>query len=305
MTRFLCCAVISLLAMKSQGQENVITGIRTWRLADGTAKRLQLVYVPENASAAYFSASPGKKNLPVPMARFSPEDQSVLREVASKKTRLCLAHEIPMRLDFPVGPAKLSASDFYLGGDLREWKHADGKSILARVVNLTDEDVSLLAQRSISRVALSDLSPEDIAYLERLKRKKESVLQIGDVQVEAGGWEGGPSHYVLIDYEEFVDFAKLPAGFEIALETALETAEKAFPPDTWKLAEFTETSSHTKKLRRTMFVYTAEFSLKPKSYQIAKRKWPASTTPTSWPGEKCVILYLAADGTLLSAIIGS
>jgi hypothetical protein len=290
----------------ARAEPQIITGARTWRMADGSAQRLRFVGFTRNEQFANFQY--GTK----PLSAFSTEDQAVFAALKNGSLKLTTTPGLCMHPNFPNG--KLDprmTGDSPWTGETRTWQNISGKRIVARLVCLTDEDVSLLIGDSVGRVPLKDLVPADLAYLERLKGDVERNFA-AKVEIGGGGWDGGPYYTISISGEKYASLAKQGSHYEEALAAVLRHVSSKLDREKWELDSFTEARTrppggpHSPGTlpgtpEESPYCYTAEIFLKKSAEEEARRKWPLTTSPPSWRGEPMLRIHLMADGEIIPA----
>lgn len=287
-------------------EPEVITGTRTWRMADGSALKLHITGFTKDGQIVVFetSHSTGSKWLNA----FAAEEQPTLAALKNGSVKLATIPGLWLRPDFPNGKVDADLLDSLMLGETRTWENTSGKRIEAKLICLTDEDVSLLIGDKVARVPLKNLGSSDLAYLERLKRGKEPCYR-DKVDILGYGWEGGPSHRVRLSGEQCARLAKQGSGFEKALAAALQCASSKLDADQWELHSFCEGLAHRPPGERgpsatteaQPYYYIAEFDLKKKGEIQARAQWPLNVSPKSWRGSPTLRIYATANGDILES----
>jgi hypothetical protein len=294
--------VMYLLGLVSaMAEPAVITGVRDWHLTDGRSRRLKLIQLTADGKFAYFQDGRSKGPIPaVPVDSLVPEERALLADVHAGRVTLCKVKGLNMT---PVGPSGKVRPDDWPGGDVREWRHVNGRTITARLVNLADDEVSLLVKDTVSKVAIRDLSAGDAAYLDKLKRGAEEVVLSAEATLYCAAWDGSPSFRAEVSHKKYVALADLGSGFEDAMRAALKEAEEKLPEGAWQFVGLEEREAHKRPLtpadEKVPWVYVATFALEPSAYRVARELWPLSTTPQSFPGPRELWLILTAEGEIL------
>ncbi len=289
----------------------IITGARTWRMADGSTKRLRFTGFMKNGDFGYFqtgNAAPGGK----PLSAFAAEEQRFFAEFRNGRFKLVSTPGLCMNPEFPNGklPDWMKEDPQFWSGETRTWENSHGKRVEARLVCLTDEDVSLMTGENVGRVAMNDLSAADLKYIVSLKGGIERTYS-EKVTLNNYGWDGGNSFKIAITGEQYAALAKRGSQFETALAAAIRHVSSKLNPDKWELASFSETrapipggthSFDTKpaapELEESPYLYVAEFYLKKSAETESRQIWPLVTTPKSWPGEPMLRICVMADGSI-------
>jgi hypothetical protein len=305
---------VACLGSVAGDEPKIITGARSWKMADGSTQRLRFTgFFPKNPNFASFqrgNAAPGGK----PLSAFAPQEQAVFAALRDGSLVLTKTPGLCMNPDFPSG--KLDprmTGDSPWTGETRTWTSTNGKSITARLVCLTDEDVSLLINDTVSRVPLMSLMPDDLAYLERLKGGGARSF-VDSVEIHREGWDKGHTYTVSISGERYVALAKQGSRFEEALKAALSHVSSKLDSSKWDLVSFSEelcsppretpsfdTQRAAPDKEETPFFYTAFLFLEPSAEAESRRIWPLLTSPKAWPGAPSLQIHLMADGSILEA----
>lgn len=292
----------------------IVTGSRTWRMADGTTQRLRFTGFTKNEQYGLFqyrNAAPGGKAF----KDFSTEEQAVFAAFRSGKLKLVSTPGLCMNPDFPIGklPGRMKEDPQFWLGEMRIWENSSGKRVEARLICLTDEDVSLLIGEMVSRVPLKELSDGDITYVQQLKNGGRRTYSD---KVDIGGcsWDGGESHTVAISGEKYANLAKQGGNFEEALKAVFHHVGSKQMENKLELESFTETlcpppsGTHSSDTNAAIpqkeerpYLYDAEFSIKKSSEAEMRRIWPLQISPKSWPGRPRLHIYATADGNVLEA----
>ncbi len=298
----------------TQTDAEIVTGARTWRMANGTTKRLRFTDFIKNKSYGLFqvgNAAPAVKAL----KDFAAEEQAFFAALRSGKLKLASTPGLCMNPDFPVGkiPGWMKEDPQFWMGEKRTWENSRGKKIEARLVCLTDEDASLLVEDIVSRVPLVELSSGDIDYLQQLKggrkRTYSDKVNIGHVS-----WDGGAPYTVAISGERYAALAEQGSNFEVALNAAFRHIESKQAGNKLELESFTETlwphpsGTHSLDTNKAVpeneerpFLYLAEFYIQRSEVAKTRLIWPLQMTPRSWPDTPMLRIYVAADGSILEA----
>lgn len=311
--------VLGLGSMVAAGEgadtnAEIVTGARTWRMADGTTKRLRFTGFTKNENYGLFqsgNAAPGGKAF----KDFAVEEQSAFAAFRSGRLTLVSTPGLCINPDFPTGklPDWMKEDPQFWLGETRTWENSRGKRIEARLICLTDEDVSLLIGETVSRVPLRELSAADISYLLRLKvggqRTYSDKVNIGHIS-----WDGGEPYTVAISGEKYAALAKQGSNFEEALKAAIRHAKSKQEVSSLELESFTETlwpppnGTHSFDTQKAIpqneerpYLYVAGFSIQKSAEAETRRIWPLQTTPRSWPGTPTLRIYVTADGSILDA----
>ncbi|HEY8962332.1 MAG TPA: hypothetical protein VIM57_09015 [Luteolibacter sp.] len=240
---------------------------------------------------------------------FAAEEQPTLAALKKGSVKLATIPGFWLRPDFPTGKVDPARLDFLMLGETRTWENTNGKRIEAKLISLTDEDVSLLIGDNVARVPLKNLGSTDLAYLERLKRGKEPCYR-DKVDISNYGWENNPSHRVRLSGEQCARLAKQGSGFEKALAAAIQYAGSKLDADQWELRSFSEslvprpageraTRSAPATTEDQLYYYVAEFDLKKKGELKARTQWPLNVSPKSWRGAPTLRIYATANGDIL------
>jgi hypothetical protein len=298
-------AILGLCFGHALAEPTVITGVRTWHMADGKSRRLKLVMLSPDGKFAYFHDGKSKGQIPpVAITLLVPEERALLEGLHAGTVTLCKVEGLSMQLHMPTGNAP-EYLEGWKAGETREWRHVNGKSIQARLVNLTDDDVSLLVGEAITLVAIRDLSDVDREHLEKLKRGNAAMASAAPLEVVNHGWNGGPGYSASVSAERFAALAELGSGFEKALDAALKAAGEKLPEGKWEFVSLREYTSHRPRLvsadAKLPLLYEASFVLEAAGVRAAKEVWPLTVTPVQWPGVPMLLLHLTADGEILKA----
>ena len=296
-------AILGLCFAPVMAESTVITGVRTWHMTDGKARRLRLIQLSPDGKFAYFHDGKSKGQIPpVAIDLLVPEERTLLEGLHAGTVTLCKVKGLSMLPNMPTGKVP-EIVETLQAGETREWKHANGKSIQARLVNLTDDDVSLLVGETISLVALKDLSDADRKHLETVKGGNAALASAGPIEVVNQGWDGSPSYSASVGAERFAELAELGSGFETVLDAVLKAAEEKLPEGKWEFLSLREYTCHrphqVKADAKLPLLYEASFILEPAGVRGAREAWPLTVTPDKWPGDPMLILHLTADGEIL------
>ena len=298
-------AILGICLGQVMAETTVITGVRTWHMTDGKSRRLKLLQLSPDGKFAYFHDGKAKGQIPpVAITSLVPEERALLEGLHAGTVSLCKVEGLSMLPNMPTGkvPEHLEGLQ---AGETREWKHVNGKSIQARLVNLTDDDVSLLVGETVSLVAIRDLSDADREHLEKVKGGKGTTSSAAPLEVVNHGWDGGPRYSASVSAERFAVLAELGSGFEKALDAALKAAGEKLQEGTWEFQSLREYTSsrpnHVNADAKLPLLYEASILLEPVGVRAAKEVWPLTVTPDTWPGPPTVLLHLTADGEILEA----
>lgn len=301
----------------ADADSEIVTGARAWRMADGTTKRMRFTGFTgftKNENYGQFqsgNAAPGGKAF----KDFAAEEQAVFSAFRSGKLKLLSTPGLCMNPDFPTGklPDWMKQDPQFWLGETRTWENSYGKRVEARLICLTDEDVSLLIGENVSRVPLKELSAADITYLHQLKtggqRTYSDKVNIGHIS-----WDGGETYTVAVSGEKYAALSKQGSKFEESLEAALRHVGSKQERNKLELESFTETlwpppnGTHAFDTQKAVpqkeerpYLYVAEFFIKKSAEAETRRIWPLQTTPKSWRGPPVLLIYVTADGSILEA----
>ena len=298
-------AILGISLGQAMAETAVITGVRTWHMTDGKSRRLKLLQMSPDGNFAYFHDGKSKGQIPpVAINSLVPEERALLEGLHAGTVKLCKVEGLSMQLNMPTGKVPELIEGLH-AGETREWKHVNGKSIPARLVNLTDDDVSLLVGETVSLVAIRDLSEADRDYLDKLKGGKTPTASAAPLEVINHGWDGGPTYSASLPAERFAVLAEQGSGFEKALDAALKAAGEKLPEGAWEFQSLKESNSvrpnHVKADAKLPLLYEATILLEPAGVRAAKEVWPLTVTPDKWPGPPTLLLHLTADGEILEA----
>lgn len=298
-------AIIVLCLGQGMAEPEVITGVRTWHMADGKSRRLKLIQLSPDGRFAYFHDGKAKGKIPpVAIDALVPEERKIMEQLHAGALVLCKEPGLSMRPDMPVGKAPELIPQLQ-AGEAREWRHSSGKSVQARLVNLTDDDVSLLTGESISRVALADLSEADLKYLEGLKKGGATVSGAAPIEVFRHGWEDHPSYTVSLMPDRHASLAQRGSGFEVVLEASLKAVAAKLPAGSWQFLSLEEHPAspdpEAPADAKVPLLYQATFALETAGLRPARATWPLTVTPEDWDGAPELILHVTADGEVLTA----
>jgi hypothetical protein len=298
-------AILGICLGQAMAETTVITGVRTWHMADGKSLRMKLLRLSPDGRFAYFHD--GKMKGPIPPVAITslvPEERALLEGLHAGTVSLCKVEGLSMQLNMPTGKVPELVEGLQ-AGETREWKHVNGKAIQARLVNLTDDDVSLLVGESVSLVAIRDLSEADRGYLEKLKGGNAATASAGPLEVINQSWDGGPRYSASVSAERFAALAELGSGFEKALDAALKASGEKLPKGGWEFQSLREyvahRPNHAKAEAKLPLLYEASILLEQAGVRAAKEVWPLTITPDNWEGPPTVLLHLTSDGEILEA----
>lgn len=217
-----------------------ITGSRTWKMKDGTTKRLKLHRLSPKSEEAAFGDHQSPKNL-ISISQFAPEEQAIFALIQEGKIRLCNTPGLNMIPHFPLGKITINpdSGDIHWYGELRNWENLAGKTIRGRLICLTDEDVCLRIGDTVSRVELQNLSVKDLAYLEQMKRG-ECELYMDEMVFFGIGWDGNPPCRFTIPGEHYAALTKREGDFEHALASAVQHVRSKLRNEGWEVSSFEE-----------------------------------------------------------------
>jgi hypothetical protein len=296
-------AILGICLGQVMAETAVITGVRTWHMTDGKSRRLRLIMLAPDGKHAYFHDGKNKGQIPpVAISSLVPEERALLEGLHAGTVALCKVDGLSMQLNMPTGKAP-EYLEGLKAGDTREWKHVNGKSIQARLVNLTDDDVSLLVGESISLVAIRDLSDADREHLEKVKRGNAGMASAAPLVIVSHRWDGGPGYSASVSAERFAALADLGSGFDKALDAALKAAGEKLPEGAWEFVSLREYTVNRPNLVATdaklPLLYEAYFALDFAAVRPSRTAWPLSTTSERWPGNHMLLLHVTADGEIL------
>jgi hypothetical protein len=298
----------------SDTDAEIVTGSRTWRMADGTTKRLRFTGFTKDERYGLFqsgNSAPGGKALD----DFAAEEQAVFAAFRNGKLKLLSTPGLCMNPNFPNGklPGWMKEDPQFWLGETRTWENTSGKRVEARLICLTDEDVSLLIGETVGRVSLKELGAADIAYLERLKGGGQRTYS-DKVRIGGLSWDNGHAYTVSISGEKYAILSKRGSCFEEALEATLRHVSSKLDRSKWELASFSEErclppgGTHSFDTQQAdpdkedrPFSYIAEFYIKKSAELESRRIWPLLTSPESWPGAPTLQIHVMADGFILEA----
>lgn len=287
------------------GAAVLTTGTKSWKMGDGTVKRMRFTGFSGNSDFIDFQT-------PVPTAlrvtAFAEGEQDFLNRLRDGRLRLVSTPGLCLSPDLRAGTLKeleTRSGNKLTFGESRVWTNRDGKAIRASLACLTDEDVSLVTGEEIRRVPLESLSAADLSYLDLLK-KGEARVYAREVEVCNHGWESSPGYKVSISGERYAASAKTGGNIEKARSAAVKMVSGKLKEDEWEMLSFTEAVSHppNKHLSQECIpvqqeprclYYTAEILLKKGGRREAAEHWPLTLTPQSWPVD-AVYLHFMADG---------
>lgn len=296
----------------------IITGARTWRMANGSTKRLRFECFTKHEGVAEFQSG-GEASRPLKLKDFADEEQAVFAALKDGRLKLTSTPGLSLHANFPTGKNVLGLehSELWLG-ETRKWENSQGKIVEARLISLTDEDVSLLIGDMVSRVPFRVLSPPDMDYIQELKAGRRRTYP-DRVKMFGNRYEGGEPYAISISGEKYADLAERGSNFEVALEAAFLHVKSMLvahklDAKSLELGSFTEEMSWPPQEITSYFaikaipkdgikphIYEAEFYIKQSAVAKTRRIWPLQMTPLSWPGAPMLHIYVAADGSILDA----
>lgn len=297
----------------------LVTGTRTWRMADGTSKRLRFTGFSKNPKYGNFqNVNPSAGGMA--FSDFAREEQPKFNAFRTGEIKLAAIPGLDMRPNFPTGklPKWMLEEPIFWLGETRLWENSAGKKVMARLACLTDEDVSLLIGDSASRVSLQDLSQTDMNYLQELKVGKKRTYPTKVIS-GANAWDGGKSYCVSISGENYVALANLGSNFDEALNSAIKHVRSqleiskldvnmldfnSFTETLWlppRATYLCDVKNIDPKNEKRPFFYVAEFFIHKSAQSEMQRIWPMQMSPKSWRGTPTLLVYVTADGTTLKA----
>lgn len=287
----------------------IVTASRVWRMADGTTQRLRFTGLRGNEDYGYFQSATANTGFRLNL--FSKEEAEFFKAFREGSIRLVSNSNLCMNPDFPGGKitAKMKTDNAYFLGETRTWENLNGKRIESQLICLTDEHVSLFNGDSVGRVAIQDLSPSDLAYLNRLKHGEEKLYPMR-VEIGGFGWDGAPGYKIALSGEHYEELTKKGSGFEQALAAVMRHVRSKIDPDLYELGYFSEERALVARGKRNIglsasdspkvpYYYVAEFYLKKNGVVQSRQIYPLSTTPKCWPGAPMLKVYALANGEIL------
>lgn len=285
----------------------ITTGTRDWRMRDGSIKRLRFINFTNNGKSAEI-LEPGNRSV-VSLLKFAEEEQEVFKALKDGSLKLVTTPDLCMEPNFPNGKLKWVEGILHYCGALRTWENANGKHIKARLICLTDMDVSLLmAGDTVGRVRLDNLSPADLAYLERIKSGAEPLYADRKIWPHIGWGDADYRIMLEITGEHAAALADKGSDFENALASVLQHVASKLEPNQWELDSFVE--DHSFELNRPgsgdqkkcAFLYTARFAIDKSVKEKAREYWPLTVNPKSWTAPPGLMIYVWADGEIAKVI---
>ncbi len=311
---FSCAIVAGHFALAEPVPENdpltpprIITGTRDWRMRDGSIKRLRFINFTNNGKSAEI-LEPRNRSV-VSLLKFAEEEQEVFKALKDGSLKLVTTPDLCMEPNFPNGKLKWEEGILHYCGALRIWENTNGKHIKARLICLTDMDVSLLmAGDTVGRVRLDSLSPADLAYLERIKGGAEPLYADRKMWPHIG-W-GDADHRIMLEItgEHAAALADKGSDFENALASVLQHVASKLEPNQWEFDSFVEDNFFelnrpgSGDQKKCVFLYTARFVIDKSVKEKAREYWPLTVNPKSWTAPPGLMIYVWADGEIAKVI---
>lgn len=288
------------------------TGARQWQLSDGKSLRLRFIGFVNDGKSATFKSSDSASFIK-PLSVFTKEEQAVFDSLKSGSLKLVDTPGLCLNPNFPTGKLDPEARENgrYWYGETRFWENAGGKRVKARLVSLTDEDVSVVVEDSVARISLAVLSAPDLAYLDQVKRGK-AVFFADRVMLTTSSWENSRLFRFMISGEHYAALAEGKGDFETALASALRHVGSKLKKGDWELERFSEVeisapvhprignvivSNRTRK----PCCYEAKFILTKNAEKEARNLWPWNMSPPSWQPLPQLSICVLADGEIPAA----
>lgn len=293
----------------------ITTGVREWRLTDGSRQRLRFVkFGRDGSNGDFVSTAPGLKILPLMM--FSGEDQAYLKAIREKRVRIVENQGLSL-VPFPqtgkVDLDEASRRGNWLGAK-RTWERIDGRKVEGCLFSLADDQISLAVNGSISILKLEQLSTADLEYIGQIKRG-EARLYPTRIRLEPSGHL--PSTTVIsVSGERFFAAKRDPVTFGTARKIALDLVSSRLKPDQYELYSFSEIPcksppspvaagflpaiSGTKPaahLASPVF-YVANFMLRRSGNEEADKLWPPLLSPKDRNYDRELTIVVFEDGQL-------
>jgi hypothetical protein len=305
------CFVIAARA-EGTGEPAVrTTGSRPWKMADGSMQRLRFVK-SENQRLLFQGKIGAAAYMDVRL--FAPEEQAAIRAFETGAVKLVATPGLGVHPDFPAGKVseEQRKTGYYWLGETRTWQHANGKKVEARLINLNDDRVSLLAGNTVANLSPAQLAAEDLAYLERIKagtaRMYPDLVTIGGM-----GWGGTNHAYQAAVSGERYAAAAAGGNFEEALATCVREISGKLDREQWTLLSFTEEAAPAPvsgprsyhsipadpSVETRPRMYRAVFRIKKGGLRKAEQLWEPAMSPRDGSSGRELYLYALADGELV------
>jgi len=230
------CAVLLLLTAWCAGElagQETATGIRTWRFTDGAQLRARFKELKDGVVAFSWTAD----NPKIALDRLVPEHRTIVESLASGAIRR--ADHIGIDTFPEDEKVRGWVKDFINGGMLfgedRKWKKSDGKTAVGALCNITDDEIHIFIQGAVWKIAVSDLSPEDLDYLEGIRNREELVFPrqmrfpFFPVDYDSAKFEGNS----WIPWERFADAKTTRLTFEQITADAVKKLSGKVDPKYW------------------------------------------------------------------------
>lgn len=306
------CFILVGEAVGEEKQAVLTTGSRPWKMADGSMQRLR--FVKSEGGRVLFQGKIGAAGY-MDRGLFAPEEQAAIQALESGTVKLVSTPGLGVHPDFPAG--KVSEEERKIGhywlGEGRTWQHANGKRVEARLINLSDDRVSLLAGNTVANLSPAHLGPEDLAYLERIKtgaaRMYPDMVTIGGM-----GW-GGTNHayQAVVPGERYAAAAAAGGTFEEVLATCVREVAGKLDAKLWTLLSFTEEAAPAPVAGPRSYhsipadpsketpprAYRAVFHIKKDGLRKAEQLWGHAMSPKDGSSSRGLYLHALADGKLV------
>ena len=314
--RPLVWALLALLfSTVANAQKESSTGSRVWTLVDGSQARMQFLKFDEKRSLVEFRT---KRHLGstkrIPLSKFSDSDQAFIRKLTDGTISLIQIPGLSTAPDFPNGERKdRGTSSHFTVGPEREWTNTGGRTITARLINLTDLDASLLVDNKVVRVPLTDLSSASQSHLKDVRAGK--VLFAPEwIGLGSYSWGAQNGYAVHFPGEELYQTQDIDTSFETALQRSLTTVKEKLGDTGWTLTSFTAVDSLNGKEKalnqrwpswvetfpplpkQLPFHFVAEFSIEQKRAREVRAIWQPNTSASSWRGLPVLRLHFSPSG---------
>ena len=236
----IACAQPQSTTVGVKGNEKLLTGSRQWRMMDGSTRRLRFIEFTDQGKSGVFQPPVGPSENKL-LGAFAKEEQEIFAALKNGTHKIVAIPGLCLNPDFPSGKLERGAmmEGDYWYGETRSWVNTAGKRVTARLICLTDEDVSLIVGDSVARVPLANLSAPDLTYLARLKLGQADLFA-GQVMLNSPSWENSPDFRFAITGEHYAALAKRKGDFEGALASALRHVGSKLKKGDWELESFSE-----------------------------------------------------------------
>jgi hypothetical protein len=181
--------LLAMLVVPALSEPEPRTGSRLWTLADGRERPLRFLGTAERGTHVRFLS--GRNQFTKPLSVLAESEQAAIKAFREGAWTLTSAPGLLIDPEFTLPrPAPWDWLSWYRVGTLRRWTNHNGKTLDARLLNLTDDHATLVIGERLWKQPVNDLSEPDLAYLNEVKAGRAPLLP-GLVKLTGAiSWDG-------------------------------------------------------------------------------------------------------------------